>query len=79
MCREQKYGAVLNVVFYYAVGIPLGFYLGFKCGMHTSGLYTGLLVAIVLIFVIMLYLISRFNWEEEAVKARARVGADDLP
>jgi MATE family multidrug resistance protein len=64
------------VFFYYVVGIPLGFYLGFKCELHTAGLYAGLLVAIILIFSIMLALILRFDWEEESAKARERVGAE---
>ena len=64
------------MLFYYAVGIPLGFFFGFKLQYHTSGLYAGLLVAIIMIFAVMLFLIFRFDWKEEVIRARARVGAD---
>ena len=46
---QQTVGAVLNLVGYYVVGIPVGLLLAFHVGMGIYGLWTGLTVALVIV------------------------------
>jgi Na+-driven multidrug efflux pump len=46
---QQTVGAVLNLVGYYIVGIPVGLLLAFHAGMGIYGLWTGLTIALVLV------------------------------
>ncbi len=43
---KQSYGAVINVVSYYGIGLPLAWYLTFDTSMGVAGLMTGISAAV---------------------------------
>ena len=67
-----------HLVFYWAVGLPVGAYLCFRLGWGAKGLWTGLCIALILIGTALLYFWHRRErsftaraMEEEASVARA--------
>jgi MATE family multidrug resistance protein len=52
---KQDLGAMLNLVGYYVIGLPCGFFLAFKVGLGLEGLWIGLTVALVVAGLLGLY------------------------
>lgn len=46
---ETRAPMICSVLFYWLVGLPLGYYLGFQLGWGAAGIWTGLCVALILI------------------------------
>ena len=46
---ETRAPMICSVLFYWLVGLPLGYYLGFHLGWGAAGIWTGLCVALILI------------------------------
>jgi MATE family multidrug resistance protein len=46
---ETRAPMICSVLFYWLVGLPLGYYLGFHLGWAAAGIWTGLCVALILI------------------------------
>lgn len=42
---QQEVGAILNIITYYVIGLPIGVLLAFKYSMGLSGLWVGLTIA----------------------------------
>lgn len=73
MGANLRVPAMINFGSFYFVGIPVGGYLGFQRGWEEMGLWTGLVVANVLITIGQgYYLIFVIDWPEAARVARAK-------
>ncbi|XP_069142785.1 protein DETOXIFICATION 30-like isoform X2 [Solanum lycopersicum] len=69
----QIYVAYINIVSYYAFGIPLGLILSFCLDMGVKGMWTGMLLGTTLQTSILILMISKTNWKKEASVAEERV------
>lgn len=77
-CGRQSLGATINIVTYWGVGIPLAATLAFKVGLGVKGLYLGLLATTSMQGVVMLLILAFFfDWDKEARRAVALVGASN--
>ncbi|KAL3725980.1 hypothetical protein ACJRO7_030944 [Eucalyptus globulus] len=63
-------GANINLVAFYFVGLPVAGIMCFKIGMGLLGLWMGLLAAQGVCAVVMVVMLMRTDWAEEARKAR---------
>jgi len=70
---RQATGAVLNLVSYYIMGIPMGIYLAFKQGMNLSGLWIGLTIALVFTSGLGGPLVLWADWDHEVRKVMDRM------
>jgi multidrug resistance protein, MATE family len=52
---DTRTAMVCHLVFYWLIGLPLGYYLCFHLGWGAAGLWTGLCVALILIGIALLY------------------------
>jgi MATE family multidrug resistance protein len=64
---------ICHLVYYWAIGLPLGWYLCFRRGFGAPGLWTGLCVALILIGITLLYF-----WRRKERSFAARVASDRL-
>ncbi|XP_069142787.1 protein DETOXIFICATION 29-like [Solanum lycopersicum] len=69
----QIYVAYINIVSYYAFGIPLGLIFSFCLDMGVKGMWTGMLLGTTLQTSILILMISKTNWKKEASVAEERV------
>ncbi|NWR20268.1 S47A2 protein, partial [Emberiza fucata] len=78
---KQKFGAILNAVTYYGVGMPLAAVLLFVARIGVMGLWIGMLVCVFILCSSFLTYISRVDWEKAAKKAQRRAGVtpQELP
>ena len=66
---------MLNVTAYYALGIPLAFYLAFWRRRELEGLWEGLTIALVYTSIVGLLIGLRgVDWETEVMRAKGRIG-----
>lgn len=70
---RQESAALLNVFFYWALGIPAAALLAFKFDQGVRGLWVGLAATTVVQCCAMATLVFRFDWSKEAEAAKARV------
>jgi len=70
---RQFTGALLNFSAHYIVGIPVGFILAFKFDMGLSGLWIGLVVALVYCTIVGIWLNFRTDWNFEVQKVCERI------
>ncbi|KAL3699124.1 hypothetical protein R1sor_017146 [Riccia sorocarpa] len=63
-------GAYANLGAFYLVGIPLGIYLAFACGLGLLGLWIGLLAAVLTCAVLTVTAVMRTDWVLEAFRAQ---------
>ena len=75
-CGRQLLGASINVCTYWLLGLPFAMILGFPVGLHVAGLWWGMAATTTLQGLTMGVVISRFNWETEASRARGRMDRD---
>ncbi|PUZ75172.1 hypothetical protein GQ55_1G128900 [Panicum hallii var. hallii] len=78
-CGRQKLGAVINLVAYYAAGIPAAFLFAFVCRLGGMGLWFGQMCGMVVQMVLLLAVTLCTNWDKEALKANERVFSSTLP
>ncbi|KAK9842256.1 hypothetical protein WJX81_002908 [Elliptochloris bilobata] len=72
---KQARGAVVNLVAFYVVGIPLALALAFPLRLGAAGLLLGLLAGSAVQALAYAVLISRLDWDAEARRAALRAGA----
>ncbi|XP_050238443.1 protein DETOXIFICATION 34 [Mercurialis annua] len=65
--------AYINLFCYYAVGLPLGFLLGYKTRLHVQGIWMGMIIGTFLQTLILIYIIFRTNWNKEVKEASERM------
>jgi len=73
---RQATGAILNLVSYYIVGIPLGIYLTFKHDMELWGLWIGLTVALLCTSTVGGLIVLWADWDREVEKVMERLEDD---
>ncbi|CAI0398584.1 unnamed protein product [Linum tenue] len=65
--------AVVNIVCYYVVGLPLTAVLGFGFELGVKGIWSGMVAGYALQMAFLLFVIYRTNWEKEASKSEERM------
>ncbi|KAK4735874.1 hypothetical protein R3W88_010135 [Solanum pinnatisectum] len=75
----QKIGAIINLGSYYLVGIPCAVLLAFYLHIGGKGLWLGIICALLVQVLSLLFITLRTNWEQEAKKAQERVEETTLP
>lgn len=78
-CGKQGIAAVVVLVAYYIMGIPLGLYLTFHRKMGLLGLWLGLSLSLVVTTFFEVILTMRLDWEAETTRARQRLEASERP
>ncbi|WOG95348.1 hypothetical protein DCAR_0414663 [Daucus carota subsp. sativus] len=68
-CAMQKVGLYVNLGAYYIIGLPLAVLLTFVLHQDGKGLWTGIIGGSSLQAVILLVIILRIDWEQQAKKA----------
>ncbi|NXB03047.1 S47A2 protein, partial [Cnemophilus loriae] len=76
---KQKFGAILNAVSYYGVGMPLAAVLLFVAKIGVMGLWVAMLVCVFILCTCFITYISRLDWEKAAKEAQHRAGVTQLP
>ncbi|ESO98376.1 hypothetical protein LOTGIDRAFT_159181 [Lottia gigantea] len=71
---RQKFGAVINLIAYYIIGIPAAFCLMFLTTIDVAGAWWGICCGSFFQCVAFFIRISRLNWVEEAQLASMRAG-----
>ncbi|KAJ0966630.1 hypothetical protein J5N97_023547 [Dioscorea zingiberensis] len=69
----QAMVAYINLGCYYIFGLPLGFMLGYWAKLGVEGIWAGMLCGTALQTLILLYMVWRTNWDDEAAQAAKRV------
>ncbi|XP_066552139.1 multidrug and toxin extrusion protein 1-like [Amia ocellicauda] len=76
---KQKIGAMGVLVGYYFIGLPIGISLMFAAHMGIIGLWTGLLICVVLQFCFLIVFIIKMNWNKATDEALLRAGVQNAP
>ncbi|XP_009093215.1 multidrug and toxin extrusion protein 1 isoform X1 [Serinus canaria] len=78
---RQKFGAIVNAVTYYGVGMPLAAVLLFVAKIGVMAFWISMLVCVFMLSTTFLTYISRVDWEKAAKKAQRRAGVtpQELP
>ncbi|NXT91989.1 S47A1 protein, partial [Anhinga rufa] len=71
---KQKFGAILNAVSYYGVGLPLGAVLLFVARIGVIGLWLSMLVCVTILCTCFIAYIYRTDWKKAAEEAQHRAG-----
>lgn len=74
---RQSVAAWLNLVVYYLIALPFGFYLTFKLNWALMGLWAGLSIALFLVAAGEVYFLYCVNWYKEVKRAQLRCKMDD--
>ncbi|XP_037664956.1 multidrug and toxin extrusion protein 1 [Choloepus didactylus] len=67
---NQKFGAIVNAVGYYAIGLPVGISLMFAAQLGVMGLWSGMIICTVSQAVCFLGFIAQLNWKKACQQAR---------
>ncbi|GAB4848968.1 hypothetical protein Ancab_003781 [Ancistrocladus abbreviatus] len=73
---RPKLGANINLGSFYGVGLPVAVALGFVTGEGLLGLWMGLLAAQLACAVLMLVMLMKTDWAEEAERAKELTGSE---
>ncbi|KAH1233525.1 Protein DETOXIFICATION 34 [Glycine max] len=65
--------AFINLACYYIVGLPIGYFLGFKQHLGVKGLWGGTMCGSVLQILILLLIIRKTNWTKEVEQTAHRM------
>ncbi|NXD82749.1 S47A1 protein, partial [Halcyon senegalensis] len=76
---KQKFGAILNAVGYYGVGLPLAAVLLFVAKIGVIGLWLGMLACVCILCTCFIVYISRMDWRKAAEEAQHRAGVTQPP
>jgi MATE family multidrug resistance protein len=70
---RQNLGAGINALGYWAIGIPVSGFLGLKMGLGVPGFWMGVGAGGLLQAIIMLTMISRWDWQKEVERVQGIV------
>uniref|UniRef100_A0A8C6ISD3 Multidrug and toxin extrusion protein n=1 Tax=Melopsittacus undulatus TaxID=13146 RepID=A0A8C6ISD3_MELUD len=76
---KQKFGAILNAVAYYGVGLPLGAVLLFVARIGVIGLWLSMLVCVSMLCTCFLVYISRMDWRKAAEEVTCTKPTQETP
>ncbi|NXO40770.1 S47A1 protein, partial [Locustella ochotensis] len=76
---KQKFGAILNALSYYGVGMPLAGVLLFVAKIGVVGLWIAMLASVFILCTCFVTYIYRLDWERAAKKAQHRAGVTQMP
>ncbi|NXV07065.1 S47A1 protein, partial [Cettia cetti] len=76
---KQKFGAIVNAVSYYGVGMPLAAVLLFVARIGVMGLWVAMLACVFILCTCFITYIYRLDWEKAAKEAQSRAGVTQLP
>ncbi|NXO27091.1 S47A1 protein, partial [Cisticola juncidis] len=76
---KQKFGAIINAVSYYGVGMPLAAVLLFVAKIGVMGLWVAMLACILILCTCFVTYIYRLDWEKAAKEAQCRAGVTQPP
>lgn len=65
--------AIINVVCFYLIGLPIGLVLGYVTNLQVKGLWIGMLCGVITETMALSFMMWRTNWDEEVLKASARL------
>ncbi|KAL8159975.1 hypothetical protein V2J09_001512 [Rumex salicifolius] len=65
--------AYINLFCYYVVGLPLGFFLGYKTNLGVQGIWIGMICGTLLQTLILIYMVCKTNWNKEVEQATERM------
>ncbi|XP_066877582.1 multidrug and toxin extrusion protein 2-like [Kogia breviceps] len=71
---RQAFGAGVNAVTYYVVGLPLGVVLTFVVGLGITGLWLGMLACVFLAAAAFVTYTACMDWQRAAEEVQKRVG-----
>ncbi|KAK5081878.1 ethionine resistance protein [Exophiala xenobiotica] len=74
---RQHIGAIVNVVSYYCIALPLGIWLAFH-GWRLQGLWLGQCIALYLVGILEWAIVAFSNWDHQVEKAFERMDKDEL-
>lgn len=74
---RQSFAAYINIISYYVIALPVGYYLSFVRDWDLAGLWIGLTLALFSVATCYLIYLSFVNWYDEVRKAQARIQADE--
>jgi MATE family multidrug resistance protein len=74
---RQSVAAWINLVAYYLIALPFGFYLTFKLNWALNGLWIGLTVALFLVAIGEVTFLYSVDWFKEVKRAQERVKMDE--
>lgn len=66
--------AIVNLVCYYVIGIPVGVLLGYVFDLQVKGIWIGMICGIVAQSITLCILTWRTNWDVQVLKASERLG-----
>ncbi|XP_002737052.1 multidrug and toxin extrusion protein 1-like [Saccoglossus kowalevskii] len=75
-CGQQRIGAILNIIVYYFIGLPVGVFLLLVFHAGIAGFWVGILSAAVCQCFFFNITISKLNWKNESEKAQERAGVE---
>ncbi|KAG8504836.1 LOW QUALITY PROTEIN: Multidrug and toxin extrusion protein 2, partial [Galemys pyrenaicus] len=71
---QQKMGAILNAISFFAFGYPIGLSLMFAAELGIIGFWSGMFICVFFKFLFYLVFICKINWNRVAEKAHVRPG-----
>ncbi|KAM8977122.1 multidrug and toxin extrusion protein 2-like [Pelodytes ibericus] len=71
---KQKYGALINLVGYYVIGLPIGITLTFVVKLGVPGIWYGLTICVFLQAISFVVFILMLNWNKARDEAQVRAG-----
>ncbi|XP_031097201.1 protein DETOXIFICATION 25-like isoform X1 [Ipomoea triloba] len=69
----QSAVAVINLVCFYVIGIPIGALLGYVANLQVKGIWVGMICGVVTETLALCYMIWRTEWDSEVTKAQKRL------
>ncbi|RHY31876.1 hypothetical protein DYB32_003075 [Aphanomyces invadans] len=69
----QTIAAVVNILSYYAFGLPMAYFVGFTCGYNLEGVWLGFSLGTTLCFSVFMAMIHFTDWPALAKLAQERV------
>lgn len=74
---RQHIGAIVNIVSYYCIALPLGIWLAFH-GWRLAGLWLGQCIALYLVGFLEWAIVAFSNWDHQVEKAFERMDKDEI-
>ncbi|KAI8979932.1 mate-domain-containing protein [Pilobolus umbonatus] len=74
---RQSFAAWINLLAYYVIALPIGYYLTFVHRWELAGIWLSLSLALFLVATCLVFYIMTTDWNSEVDRAQKRIHADD--